>query len=172
MKFESKKYNFITYLILFILGVSLVIASALLKNKCEVWPDIMMGLGCSTIPTAIAGYLIDKINNKNVINRFKAVRKFSLWALPFGVFEMAKNVVESYCDTKNIKISFKSAFDCAIDFMNNKGKNDFNMNIDECKVFLKRLDYAFNICIKDSKIILDNKLQLLMDNIFLNKNLL
>lgn len=163
-----KKKNLIVYIVCLFLGALLISLSFLFKSD-SVWKDIFIGLGCSSIPTALTAFFIERISVQNEIDKRNRLRSSFLWGLPHGVIWIAKTIIEEYYSSNsNNEISFIDAFKASIENMEHVNANAYDLEkyAEIRENTINKLSYGCSLCIRDGESILQNKYELKIEDIF------
>lgn len=163
-----KKKNLIVYIVCLFLGALLISLSFLFKSD-SVWKDIFIGLGCSSIPTALTAFFIERISVQNEIDKRNRLRNSFLWGLPHGVIWIAKTIIEEYYSSNsNNEISFIDAFKASIENMEHVNANAYDLEkyAEIRENTINKLSYGCSLCIRDGESILQNKYELKIEDIF------
>lgn len=171
MIWKVKKSNFIVYLWSMAIGVFLIIISIILYClKCpELVNNIFLSVGCSTIPTVLVAYLIDRANETREAGKIRQLRDSFLWGMPHGLLWISKVIVEEYYPFDDAKgQSFIDVFNTAISNMETIKvfENDFVAYENQRDNLMKKLDYGISLCLRDCKSILDHEYELQINSIF------
>lgn len=167
--------TFTIYVFVLSLGLILIIISVLcfLHIKELYWDEVLLGFGCSTVPSALTAYFIDLANEKNKQELRIKLRKSFLFGFPMGVIWLSKTVIENfYCKEKSC--SFKAAFDEAIKNMKSIKPNelDFQEYGKLRNQLLENLNYGLSLCNKDSELFIKERVYLEANDIFSEDELL
>lgn len=163
-----KKKNLIVYIVCLFLGALFITLSFLFKSD-SIWKDIFIGLGCSSIPTALTAFFIERISVENEIDKRNKLRDSFLWGLPHGVIWIAKTIIEEYYPLNSSnEISFIDAFKASIGNMERVDANSYDLDeyVKIRKNIINKLSYGCSLCTRDSGSILQNKYELKIGNIF------
>lgn len=169
-----KKKNLIVYVACLFLGALLIILSFLFKSD-SVWKDIFIGLGCSSIPTALTAFFIERISVENEIDKRNKLRVSFLCGLPHGVIWIAKTIIEEYYPSSLAdEISFIDAFKVSIENMEHIDVNAYDLKkyVEIRKNIINKLSYGCSLCTRDGESIWQNKYELNIDNIFSDDEML
>lgn len=142
--------------------------SFLVKND-DSWKDILIGLGCGFIPTALTAYFIDLINISSENDKQKKLRTSFLWGIPNGLCLIAKAIIDTYhLSDSEIRISFIEEFKSSIENMKKIDVDDYDiMQYKQIREsLLKKLDNGLLLCKKGSNTILSNQYLLKIDGVF------
>lgn len=179
MILNVKKSNFIIYAACLGIGLALIAASIVIfyKSNASFFDELLLSIGCSTIPTVITAYLIDQASEKRNIKRIKELRNHFLWGAPHGFLWIMKTIIEFYSpDSNSDCISFYALFKKSVVFMQNKkfDDNDFLAQSNEIKSLLAsyNLGYGIELCQRDCKSIIDHNYELEINGIFTKEELL
>lgn len=171
MIWKVKKSNFIVYFWSFAIGMFLIIISIILYYlKCpELVNNIFLSIGCSTIPTVMVAYLIDRANEIREAEKIRKLRDSFLWGMPYGLLWISKVVIEEYYpfdDTKGQP--FINVFNKAISIMETIKvvENDNAAYENQRDNLMKKLDYGISLCFGHCKSILDHEYELQINSIF------
>ena len=58
--------------------------------------NLLVGLGCSALPTALTAYFIDSLTDKRNLMRVRKLRSDNLWSLPYSFYQISKIIAERY----------------------------------------------------------------------------
>lgn len=150
------------YIAFLAIGIVLVIVGAMVFQ--DITKDILIGLGCGFIPSALTGFSIDFINAANKLKRRDEFEKSSLFGLSHGILYIAKIVIEKFGASKDkendtLNENFRAALGYMYDA--NGAKSTFLFDPDNASNLLKELSYGISLCERDSVFILENRVQLL-----------
>lgn len=165
-----KKGNFIIYSSCLAAGITLIIFGILSYWKIQQYlvDEILLSLGCSTVPTVATAYLIDMASEKRQSKRIKSLRNNYLSGFIFGFLWIMKVAIEKYYETVSQKaVLFKDCFDSAIDTMKNIPFNAINQN-KELNIIRNssNLGYGVSLCVEKGRQILDSSSELLVNGLF------
>ena len=140
--------------------------------------EILLSVGCSTIPTVVTAYLIDQASEKRNARRIKELRDHFLWGMPHGLLWIMKIIVEFYIpfnDSDGEK-SLNELFCESIRTMENKtfDRGDIFTESNEIKELLANhnLGYGIALCCDQCKSILSHDYELEINNVFSKEELL
>lgn len=173
-----KKSNFFIYLICSIVGITLIVIAILIFPFCSnvIWDELLLSVGCSTIPTVATAYLIDRASEKRNIKKRKELRRNFMWGIPNGVLWIMKVIVESYCPHQEKEESFLVLFKEAISIMKNTPPNSHALSSERQTVnelfYRKNMNYGITLCEQSCKTILDNSCELELEEVFTKSELL
>ena len=171
MIFNVKKSNFIIYISCLFFGVVLIVRGIIsfCCNKDLIFDELLLSIGCSTIPTVVTAFLIDRASEKRNAAKILELRDHFLWGMPQGLMWIMKTIIESYtCKATNN--TFHECFKQSILIMKNKqfSDYDFQLETEERKWLLgdSRLGYGLSLCLRDCKAIIDHDHSLEMNGVF------
>lgn len=170
-----RRSNFIIYICCLMAGIVLIISAILSYDyiKETFVDELLFGLGCSTIPTVVAAFLIDRASEKRNEYKIESFRLHFLGCIPFGFLSVMKTVIKSF-SSGDFEKPFYDAFKESIVAM----KGEIYLDKDAERVALrieqlkKDLKYGAFLCKKETKDILADVYELEINNIFSNDELL
>lgn len=177
MIFNVKKSNFIIYIVCLIIGSLFIGLSVLLYvyHSNTLADEILLSIGCSTIPTVVTAYLIDQASEKREGKRIAELRTHFLWGMPHGLLWIMKQVIERYYpfeDSEN-----KSFYSCFVDSVNmmktvKYGDEELERQKNDIEALLKDIDYGISLCVRDCQSIISHDYELEINKIFTKNELL
>lgn len=171
MIFNVKKRNFFIYLFSLVAGFILIsIAATLLHfNNSIIIANIFLSIGCSTMPSIIVAYLVDRANETRDLIKVKKLRDSFLWGMPYGLLWIARVIIEEYYPFDNASnISFYSCFKQGITKLRLKrpsSKGIFEYE-NERNNLMNKLDYGISLCLRDCKALMEHDFELEINSIF------
>ena len=177
MVLNVKKSNFIIYITCLLVGLIMIGVAIILFAFCPntIIDEILLSIGCSTIPTVITAYLIDRVSEKSESERIKKLRKDFLWGMPHGLLWIMKIIVERYYPISNSNDkSFYSCFLISIEKMKSiqYGYEETEKQTAEISAILKSIDYGVSLCIRDCQSIILHDYELEINSIFTKEQIL
>lgn len=177
MILNVKKSNFIIYVVCLIIGLLFIGIAVLLYvfYPNTIADEIMLSIGCSTIPTVVTAYLIDQASEKRENKRILELRNHFLWGMPHGLLWIMKQIIERYHPSVNS--TNKSFYDCFIDSVEvmksiNYGYEELEQQKDDIDAILKDIDYGISLCVRDCQSIISHDYELEINKIFSKEELL
>lgn len=171
-----KSSNFIVYLICLVAGFVLVgIAIILYVTKQDSFVvNLLVGLGCSALPTALTAYFIDSLTDKRNLDRVRRLRNDNLWTVPHCFYRISKIIVERYStgDSKDKSLiqCVKDSF-AALKVRHFDSENEYD-KFAELGDLLDDLSDIFRLCKNDTNEILRDKHTFQTEGIFSNDELI
>lgn len=164
-----KKRNFFLYFICFIVGL-FFLTLPFFCSKIYCIKDVFIGLGCSFIPSSLTAFFLDRVNIKAENNKRQRLRNTFSYGMKVGIYWVAKIIIEEFYVNDKENDSFLTIFEESV---NNAENIKYEIKDAEitCKKrmdIVERLSYGLSLCIKDSNLILQNKIGLIENNIFTN----
>ena len=165
-----KKSNLIIYCIAVFIAILLLLFTAVIIYKYDsttLWDEVLLSLGCSTIPTVVIAYLIDYAAEKRDNASLIMFRKSFLWGMPHGLVWIAKVIIEKYITEDYVSgFTYKSLYEKALSNMKLVPVCfDSSAYQDRDRLF-ESLDYGLSLCIRDCKAIIDHSFELEIKKIF------
>lgn len=177
MIFNVRKSNFIIYVSCLAIGFLMIIGAiiAYCVNKETIADELLLGIGCSTIPTVVTAYLIDQASEKRNAAKTKELRQHFLWGMPHGLLWIMKAIIEFYPTGDGSK-PFYDSFKDSVSFMKNKEFDDEHF-LEQEKEITKLLSnsylgYGIGLCLRDCKTIIDHDYELEISSVFSKDELL
>ena len=177
MVLNVKKSNFFVYAGCLVFGLLLIVASIIMYLQCpnSLFDEIMLSIGCSTIPTVITAYLIDQASEKRDIKRIAELRSDFMWGMPHGLLWIMKIIIERYYpfESSNNK-SMYNCFEDSIRLMASVkyGDEELQRHKNEVEAVLKDIDYGISLCIDGCRSIISHDYELEINKIFTKDELL
>ena len=177
MILNVRKSNFIIYVSCLVAGI-LLIAGAIIAycvNKETIADELLLSIGCSTIPTVVTAYLIDQASEKRNAAKTRELRDHFLWGMPHGLLWIMKTIIEFYPTGDGSK-PFYDSFKDSVSFMKNKEFDDEHF-LEQGKEIAKLLNnsylgYGIGLCLRNCKAIIDHNYELEINSVFTKYELL
>ena len=137
------------------------------NNPSTLFDEIIMSLGCSTIPTVATAYLIDRAAEKRDAVKHNELRVSFLWGMPHGLLWIAKTIIESYyIGDINCEKTFMQSYKEAIVNMEKVPTTFSDDYFKKRGLLMDRMNYGLSLCIRDCKAIIDKSFELEINSIF------
>ena len=163
------KFNFFIYFILFLLALIFIGIAVILYYMCpsNIWYEILLSLGCSIIPTTLTAYFIDLAAEKRKQKTNKKLRKSFMGSIPFGIFNVAKVIIEKYGNDNPIEnVSLKHLFEHAISNMERIEVSDEVEYIKNREDIIQKMKNSFSLFAKNCNLIIDCSYMLQINSVF------
>lgn len=169
---KEKSSSLILYFVFFIIGIFLIILPYCCK-AISCYKDIFLGFGCGLVPSALTGFLIEKINFNYEFKRKEEIKKSLLYDFVNSTIDIAKIFIENFCMNDdyegNIYEIFNKSIEIAYKFDNDSELKDQKIKKEKriygliypCFIVFKRTGYE----------IYKNKISLIKDGIFNNEEM-
>lgn len=170
-----RKRNFVIYICCLVAGIVLIAAAlvAFVFAGESLADELLMGLGCSTIPTIVAAYLIDRASEKRNESKIKTLRSHFLWFLPYGVMSLMRVVIENYPRADGEE-AFYDCFDSSISSMKEQTFDSEHPQKEARAIKKLKRDFSFGMgfCKRVAKSISEHEYELEINDVFSRKELL
>ena len=171
MKTNGKKLSKLVYITILIVGSCFIILGASFYSRLtKPWPEILIGIGCSTIPTVILTYLIERINLKDLVAKKEMYKNSVVCQVPYAIAKTAQLIINTFMpiEKDQSQNSFQDLLRLSINNMKsiNPGEDEITKHANIRDAFLKRLKFPFSIICETYKRIDTNKDFFLINNIF------